>query len=183
MSEKTLAIIRGGKERKEPRDISLSQLPLFKQQEWLDQAEMFVKMLRSSGYIVSKCRGGYNQRDKFGGITRIYDHALLVESMARMRHSVRAVSRSISPRWGSIRFRLALRTSTPWGVRVVSQHVGPQYVWCLTAERNREKYTPEKYYRTFPRSGLAPEEARGPLGVRDRVRRPGQGLPLRPAVR
>ena len=30
-------------------------------------------------------------------------------------------SRSISPRWGSTRFRLALRTYAPWGVRVVSQ--------------------------------------------------------------
>ena len=31
------------------------------------------------------------------------------------------VSRSISPPWGSIRFRLALRTHTPFGVRAVSQ--------------------------------------------------------------
>ena len=30
-------------------------------------------------------------------------------------------SRSTLPRWGSIRFRLALRTYAPWGVRVVSQ--------------------------------------------------------------
>ena len=30
-------------------------------------------------------------------------------------------SRSIPPPWGSIRFRLALRTYAPWGVRVVSQ--------------------------------------------------------------
>ena len=30
-----------------------------------------------------------------------------------------AASRSISPRWGSIRYRLALRTYAPWGVRVV----------------------------------------------------------------
>ena len=30
-------------------------------------------------------------------------------------------SRSIPPPWGSIRFRLALRTCAPWGVRVVSQ--------------------------------------------------------------
>ena len=35
--------------------------------------------------------------------------------------TVRAVSRSTSPPWGSIRFRLALRTYAPWGVRVVSQ--------------------------------------------------------------
>ena len=34
---------------------------------------------------------------------------------------VRVVRRSISPPWGSIRFRLALRTYAPWGVRVVSQ--------------------------------------------------------------
>ena len=34
---------------------------------------------------------------------------------------VRVASRSISPRWRSIRFRLALRTYAPWGVRVVSQ--------------------------------------------------------------
>ena len=34
---------------------------------------------------------------------------------------VRVASRSISPPWGSIRFRLALRTYAPWGVRVVSQ--------------------------------------------------------------
>ena len=34
---------------------------------------------------------------------------------------VRVPSRSISPPWGSIRFRLALRTYAPWGVRVVSQ--------------------------------------------------------------
>ena len=34
---------------------------------------------------------------------------------------VRVVSRSISPPWRSIRFRLALRTYAPWGVRVVSQ--------------------------------------------------------------
>ena len=34
---------------------------------------------------------------------------------------VRVVSRSIPPPWRSIRFRLALRTYAPWGVRVVSQ--------------------------------------------------------------
>ena len=34
---------------------------------------------------------------------------------------VRVTSRSISPPWGSTRFRLALRTYAPWGVRVVSQ--------------------------------------------------------------
>ena len=34
---------------------------------------------------------------------------------------VPVVSRSISPPWGSIRFRLALRMYAPWGVRVVSQ--------------------------------------------------------------
>ena len=34
---------------------------------------------------------------------------------------VRVASRSISPPWGSIRFRLALRTYAPPGVRVVSQ--------------------------------------------------------------
>ena len=34
---------------------------------------------------------------------------------------VHVASRSISPRWRSIRFRLALRTYAPWGVRVVSQ--------------------------------------------------------------
>ena len=36
---------------------------------------------------------------------------------------VRVASRSISPPWGSIRFRLAPRTydAPPWGVRVVSQ--------------------------------------------------------------
>ena len=37
--------------------------------------------------------------------------------------AVRLTSRSISPPWGSIRFRLAPRTydAPPWGVRVVSQ--------------------------------------------------------------
>ena len=34
---------------------------------------------------------------------------------------VRVACRSISPPWRSIRFRLALRTYAPWGVRVVSQ--------------------------------------------------------------
>ena len=34
---------------------------------------------------------------------------------------VRVPSRSIAPPWRSIRFRLALRTYAPWGVRVVSQ--------------------------------------------------------------
>ena len=34
---------------------------------------------------------------------------------------VRDTSRSIPPPWRSIRFRLALRTYAPWGVRVVSQ--------------------------------------------------------------
>ena len=33
---------------------------------------------------------------------------------------VRVTSRSISPRWGPIRFRPAPRTCAPWGVRVVS---------------------------------------------------------------
>jgi hypothetical protein len=28
-------------------------------------------------------------------------------------------------------------------------HVGPQYVWCLTASRNQEKYPPEKHYHSF----------------------------------
>ena len=55
---------------------------------------------------------------------------------------VRAVSRSISLPWGSIRFRLALRTydAPPGGpsVRVVSQ-----------TKYNQEKYPPEKYYRSF----------------------------------
>jgi len=54
---------------------------------------------------------------------------------------VRAVSRSISPRWRSIRFRLALRTYAPWAciVRVVS----------LAKSRNINTH-PEKYYRSFP---------------------------------
>ena len=34
---------------------------------------------------------------------------------------VRVASRTISPPWGSIRFRLALRTYAPWGVRVVGR--------------------------------------------------------------
>ena len=28
-------------------------------------------------------------------------------------------------------------------------HVGPQYVWCLTARRNQEKYPPETHHRSF----------------------------------
>ena len=44
------------------------------------------------------------------------------EAAAReLAKQVRVPSRSISPPWGSIRFRLALRTYAPWGVRVVSQ--------------------------------------------------------------
>ena len=43
------------------------------------------------------------------------------EFKAYMRNIVEEVSRSTSPPWGSIRFRLALRTYAPWGVRVVSQ--------------------------------------------------------------
>ena len=39
---------------------------------------------------------------------------------------VRAASRSISNRWGSIRFRLAPRTYD-------APSCGPQYVWCPTA--------------------------------------------------
>ena len=54
--------------------------------------------------------------------------------------TVRAVSRSISPPWGSIRFRLALRAYAPWGVRVVSQ----------TKSR---KIPTRKYYRSFSRAG------------------------------
>ena len=48
------------------------------------------------------------------------------------------VSRSISPPWGSIRLRPALRTYAPWGciVRVVSQV-------------ESEKYAPQTFYRTF----------------------------------
>ena len=58
------------------------------------------------------------------------DHPDIATSMSNVAVShhavgnsdkVRAVSRSISPPWGSIRFRLALRTYAPWGVRVVSQ--------------------------------------------------------------
>ena len=49
---------------------------------------------------------------------------------------VHPVGRLISPRWGSIRFRLALRTYALWGVRVVS----------LTKSR---KIPTEKYYRAF----------------------------------
>ena len=51
----------------------------------------------------------------------------------------RVSSRPISPRWGSIRFRQALRTYAPCGpsVRVVS----------LT--KSRKKYPPEKDYRSF----------------------------------
>ena len=32
-------------------------------------------------------------------------------------------------------------------------HVGPQYVWCLTARRNQEKYPPETFHRSFSRAG------------------------------
>ena len=53
---------------------------------------------------------------------------------------VRLVSRSIPPRWGSIRFRLALRTCSPCGpsVRVAS----------LT--KSKKNTHPKKHYRSFP---------------------------------
>jgi len=42
------------------------------------------------------------------------------------------------PHGGQLDFvRLSARTMHP--------HVGPQYVWCLTAQRNQEKYPPEMY--------------------------------------
>ena len=47
-------------------------------------------------------------------------------------------SRSIPPPWRSIRFRLALRTYAPWGVRVVSQ------------TKSRKIPTPEIYHRSLP---------------------------------
>ena len=57
---------------------------------------------------------------------------------------VRIASRSIRPDGGQLDFVwLSART----------RHVGPQYVWCLTARRNQEQYPPEKYYRSCSRSG------------------------------
>ena len=45
----------------------------------------------------------------------------LADWLQKLTNHVRVPSRSIPPPWGSIRFRLALRTYAPWGVRVVSQ--------------------------------------------------------------
>ena len=39
---------------------------------------------------------------------------------------------------------------------VLRAHIwGASYAWCLTARRNQEKYTHEKYYRSFLLTGLA----------------------------
>ena len=55
---------------------------------------------------------------------------------------VHAMSRSIPPPWGSIRFRLALRTYAPWGVRVVSQtkslkNTHPENITALFREQGK----------------------------------------------
>ena len=65
------------------------------------------------------------------------------------RWPARVTSRSISPPWGLIRFRLALRTYAPWGVRVVSQ----------TKSR---KIPTRNIYRSFSRAGnIGGDEQRG----------------------
>ena len=50
---------------------------------------------------------------------------------------VRVSSRSISPQWRSIRFRLALRTYAPWG-----------YIARVVSQTKSRKYPPGKYYRS-----------------------------------
>ena len=62
------------------------------------------------------------------GLTRkevdaLFDHVCAGQPAALVTTAkVRVPGRSVPPRWGSIRFRLALRTYNPppWGVRVVS---------------------------------------------------------------
>ena len=53
---------------------------------------------------------------------------------------VRAVSRSIPPRWGATRPRLAPHTCAPWSVRVAS----PTKSRKVASQRNQENYTPGK---------------------------------------
>ena len=58
---------------------------------------------------------------------------------------VRVPSGSIRPRWRPIRFRLAPART---------MHPHKAYVWCLTAQRNQEKYPPDKYYRSLWWAGV-----------------------------
>ena len=45
--------------------------------------------------------------------------------------------------------------------------MGPQYVWCLTAKRNHEKYPRGKYYRFFVRAGATATFETGPMARAD----------------
>ena len=66
---------------------------------------------------------GRTQTDLGRTCRRTGEVELATPTGVELNGSVRAPAarRSISPPWGSIRFRLALRTYAPWGVRVVSQ--------------------------------------------------------------
>ena len=108
--------------------------------------------------------------------------------------SVRAPSRSISPRWRSIRFRLACRTydAPPCGVRVVtlmavnSISSGPPHIRPMGVHRTRgepgeiKKNTQPKYITAlFLRAGTAgvdrPQGAPTPHGRRE-VGHPGHNV-------
>ena len=86
MKASTLECIKKRGNDKSPRKIELNQLPMWDQQGWLDRANLFLKMLRGRGYIVSKYRGK-KQLDKFGGIKRVHDHDELVDSLAKLQHA------------------------------------------------------------------------------------------------
>ena len=53
----------------------------------------------------------------------------------------------------SIRVRSAPRTCAPWCARVVPGRL--QHLWCLTAQRNQDKYPPGKHCRPFSRGAYA----------------------------
>ena len=75
---------------------------------WKDSAE------------ADKLRGMMEDEDETISVLTTMMQALQAQATAKGKGKVRAVSRSIPPRWRSIRFRLTLRTYAPWGVRVVS---------------------------------------------------------------
>ena len=114
MKASTLDVIRGSKDkgRKEPRRVDLAQLHIFEQQQWLDRAVQFLKMLRGRGYIVSKY-SGYKQLDKFGGITRIHDFDELVDSLAKMRHAA-WLQKKLEDHWCCERNYSAANKASPY---------------------------------------------------------------------
>jgi leucine-rich repeat protein SHOC2 len=96
MTEETRGLIQGP-HPDVPHDLRIELLASYQQNAWQRKAELFVKLLTHSGYIISR-HEHRNQLDARGGISKIHDCDLLVDMVAQTRHNA-WLRKKLEDRW------------------------------------------------------------------------------------